>query len=120
MATNRALPLFVTLIPSKGTPYDEPEAVHIGCCDPFQRFIIRSNGCSWNVPPKPPQLEGLGGVYCEDCDIAVPVSSDSNELRGVRPRAIDQDYARELWNVSEKLTGISFPSAHDTTGDPAA
>jgi NAD(P)-dependent dehydrogenase (short-subunit alcohol dehydrogenase family) len=56
------------------------------------------------------QLEGLGGVYCEDCDIAVPVPGDSTELRGVRPWAIDGEFARELWNLSEKLIGISFPN----------
>ena len=56
------------------------------------------------------QLEGLGGVYCEDCDIAVPVPGDSTELRGVRPWAIDRGFARTLWNLSEKLIGISFPS----------
>jgi NAD(P)-dependent dehydrogenase (short-subunit alcohol dehydrogenase family) len=56
------------------------------------------------------QLEGLGGVYCEDCDIAVPVPGDSKELRGVRPWAIDREFARELWNLSERLTGVRFPS----------
>ena len=56
------------------------------------------------------QLEGLGGVYCEDCDIAVPVPGDSEELRGVRPRAMDREFASELWNLSEKLTGVCFPN----------
>src|SRR5215470_3343060 len=56
------------------------------------------------------QLEGLGGVYCENCDIAVPVPGGSTELRGVRPWAIDRGFARELWNLSEKLIGISFPN----------
>ena len=56
------------------------------------------------------QLEGLGGVYWEDCDIAVPVPGDSTELGGVRPWAIDREFARELWNLSEKLIGISFSS----------
>ena len=56
------------------------------------------------------QLEGLGGVYCEDCDIAVPVPGDSTELRGVRPWAIDPKFADQLWHLSEKLTGISFPN----------
>lgn len=37
-----------------------------------------------------PQLEGFGGVYCEDCDIAVPVPGGSKELRGVRPWAMDR------------------------------
>jgi NAD(P)-dependent dehydrogenase (short-subunit alcohol dehydrogenase family) len=56
------------------------------------------------------QLEGLGGVYCEDCDIAVPVPGDSTELRGVRPWAIDREFANRLWHLSEKLTGICLPS----------
>ncbi|MBV8163985.1 MAG: SDR family NAD(P)-dependent oxidoreductase [Candidatus Eremiobacteraeota bacterium] len=56
------------------------------------------------------QLEGLGGVYCENCDIAIQVPGDSTELRGVRPWAINRTFARELWNVSEQLTGIRFPS----------
>jgi NAD(P)-dependent dehydrogenase (short-subunit alcohol dehydrogenase family) len=47
------------------------------------------------------QLEGLGGVYCENCDIAIQVPGDSTELRGVRPWAIDREFARELWNLSE-------------------
>jgi NAD(P)-dependent dehydrogenase (short-subunit alcohol dehydrogenase family) len=55
------------------------------------------------------QLEGLGGVYCEDCDIAVPVPGDSKELRGVRPWAMDRGFAQQLWDLSEKLTGIRFP-----------
>jgi NAD(P)-dependent dehydrogenase (short-subunit alcohol dehydrogenase family) len=56
------------------------------------------------------QLERVGGVYCENCDIAVQVPGDSTELRGVRPWAIDREFPRELWNLSEKLIGICFPS----------
>jgi len=56
------------------------------------------------------QLEGLGGVYCENCDIAIEVPGDSTELRGVRPWAINRTFARELWNLSERLTGIRFPN----------
>ena len=54
------------------------------------------------------QLEGLGGVYCEDCDIAVPVPGDSKELHGVRPWAMDPDFADELWRLSQTLTGTCF------------
>ena len=35
-----------------------------------------------------PQLAGIGGVYCEDCDVAEP-TDDPNILRGVRSWAID-------------------------------
>ena len=31
----------------------------------------------------------MGGVYCEDVDIAVPVDAEATTLTGVRPWAID-------------------------------
>ena len=52
------------------------------------------------------QLERLGGVYCENCDIAIPVPADSTEQLGVRPWAIDPDFADRLWRLSERLTGV--------------
>lgn len=57
-----------------------------------------------------PRLEGLGGVYCEDCNIAVPVPGDSKELRGVRPWAMSPSFADELWHLSEQLTGVYLPN----------
>jgi NAD(P)-dependent dehydrogenase (short-subunit alcohol dehydrogenase family) len=53
-------------------------------------------------------LDGRGGVYCEDCDIAEAVPSDSKKGTGVRPWAIDPEYAKRLWRLSEKLTGVDF------------
>lgn len=53
-------------------------------------------------------LDGMGGVYCEDCDIAEAVPSESFSENGVRPWAIDPDNARKLWKLSEKLTGVEF------------
>jgi NAD(P)-dependent dehydrogenase (short-subunit alcohol dehydrogenase family) len=61
-----------------------------------------------------PQLEGKGGVYCEDVDIAPISSKDPSKLtikdvkddRGVMPYAIDSGAAHRLWQLSEKLTGI--------------
>lgn len=56
-----------------------------------------------------PQLKGMGGVYCADCDIAVALpSDDSPELHGVRPRAIDPVAAGRLWQLSEELTGVTL------------
>jgi NAD(P)-dependent dehydrogenase (short-subunit alcohol dehydrogenase family) len=52
-----------------------------------------------------PQLAGMGGVYCEDCDIAEP-SDDPNLPRGVRSWAIDPDEAARLWALSSTLTGV--------------
>ncbi len=56
-----------------------------------------------------PQLEGLGGVYCADCDIArLLPSDDSTEMHGVRPRAVDPVAAGRLWQLSESLTGATL------------
>ncbi|GLX70705.1 SDR family NAD(P)-dependent oxidoreductase [Paenibacillus glycanilyticus] len=53
-------------------------------------------------------LEGMGGVYCEDCNIAYSVPADSNEPYGIRPWAIDPLLAEKLWRLSEELTGVAF------------
>jgi hypothetical protein len=51
----------------------------------------------------------MGGVYCEDCDIARALSSDdSKELHGVRPGASDPIAAGRLWQLSEELTGAGI------------
>jgi len=54
------------------------------------------------------QLDGKGGVYCEDCDIAVALPADAQTFDGVRPWAIDRALADRLWEASEKLTGVRF------------
>lgn len=62
------------------------------------------------------QLEGLGGVYCEDCDIAIPVSGDSKELRGVdTSQANECGWRKESCYVVPRLRAYP-PSdrAHDT------
>jgi len=56
-----------------------------------------------------PQLNGKGGVYCEDCDIAAAVPADSKLFTGVRPWAVDKAAAEALWVLSEKLTSVSIP-----------
>jgi len=56
-----------------------------------------------------PQLAGMGGVYCEDCDIAEPTVPGSATARvaGVNPHAIDRDDAARLWALSAELTGVN-------------
>jgi NAD(P)-dependent dehydrogenase (short-subunit alcohol dehydrogenase family) len=51
-----------------------------------------------------PQLDGLGGVFLEDCEVA-EVSND--DAPGVRPYAIDPVSAERLWTVSARLTGVN-------------
>ena len=55
-----------------------------------------------------PLLEGLGGVYCENCNIARAVAANSTELLGVRPWAIAPDLAERLWVLSAELTKVSL------------
>jgi NAD(P)-dependent dehydrogenase (short-subunit alcohol dehydrogenase family) len=56
-----------------------------------------------------PQLAGMGGVYCEDCDIAENTQPGSPEAEqgGVDAHAIDPDIAARLWTVSAELTGVN-------------
>ena len=51
------------------------------------------------------QLDGMGGVYCEDCDIAEAVPADFAGQGGVRPWAVDPQLADRLWTKSEEWTG---------------
>ncbi len=55
------------------------------------------------------QLDGLGGVYCEDCDISVPTDPESPFARflGVDAHAIDHAEAERLWALSAELTGVN-------------
>jgi NAD(P)-dependent dehydrogenase (short-subunit alcohol dehydrogenase family) len=54
-----------------------------------------------------PQLDGLGGVYCEDCDIAEPAPDGQEFTGGVRSYAVDPEQAARLWDLSAELTGVN-------------
>jgi NAD(P)-dependent dehydrogenase (short-subunit alcohol dehydrogenase family) len=55
-----------------------------------------------------PRLAGMGGVYCQDVEVAEVLESDSASGPGVLPRAIDPKAAERLWNLSEELTGVKI------------
>ncbi|SFJ36257.1 NAD(P)-dependent dehydrogenase, short-chain alcohol dehydrogenase family [Paenibacillus sp. UNC496MF] len=52
------------------------------------------------------QLDGKGGVYCENGDIAVLTSAPFTP--GVYERAVNDEDAERLWTLSERLTGVPF------------
>lgn len=52
------------------------------------------------------QLNGMGGVYLEDCDIAEPAAGD-DQSSGVRGWATDPEQAARLWALSAELTGVN-------------
>ena len=75
-----------------------------------ERFKSTEQGAATTVwAATSPRLDGLGGVYCEDCDIALPTAVDTPEarLRGVDAHAIDRADAARLWALSADLTGVN-------------
>ncbi|GGH52584.1 oxidoreductase [Paenibacillus silvae] len=55
-----------------------------------------------------PKLEGMGGVYCEDCNIS-EMAPEDGAFYGVKPYAIDPDQAVRLWTLSAELTKTDLP-----------
>ncbi|MBI5288714.1 MAG: SDR family NAD(P)-dependent oxidoreductase [Chloroflexi bacterium] len=49
-----------------------------------------------------PELEGVGGLYLEDCAVAVPWI-EGRPFSGYMGYALDPDNAERLWSVSEQL-----------------
>ncbi len=67
-----------------------------------------------------PRLAGLGGLYCEDCDVATVVDAPAAAQErsasglgdgGVRSYAVDGEAAERLWRLSETLTGVQLSAA---------
>ena len=49
------------------------------------------------------KLDGMGGVYCEDCDIAKAATDDSQRWEHAREWICDQEKAEKLWVISETM-----------------
>ncbi len=83
--------------------------------DPARQLKTIGQGAATQVGcATAPQSNGMGGVYCENVDIA-PVMmrepekmdmADAMRLTGVVPYAIDPAFADELWELSERLLDI--------------
>jgi NAD(P)-dependent dehydrogenase (short-subunit alcohol dehydrogenase family) len=52
-------------------------------------------------------LNNIGGVYCEDADVA-ELTADPSMPTGVNPYSLDKTNAKRLWTLSEEMTGITF------------
>lgn len=59
------------------------------------------------------QLEGSGGVFCLNSDIAPvdmgEISPDGRRIYGVAPYAVDPASAQRLWEVSQAMTQVRDP-----------
>lgn len=81
-----------------------------------QRVITADPNFEWKSIPQgaatqvwaatSPELDGRGGVYCEDCHIAQ--IDDESTVSGVRSYALDRAKADALWDLSEGLIGERF------------
>ncbi|KIS26479.1 oxidoreductase [Arthrobacter sp. SPG23] len=74
------------------------------------RFKTPEQGAATSVwAATSPALRGMGGVYCEDCDIAEPTRTGSPEarIRGVDAHAVDPSDAARLWTLSAEMTGVN-------------
>ncbi|SMC37624.1 SDR family NAD(P)-dependent oxidoreductase [Moheibacter sediminis] len=52
-------------------------------------------------------LNNLGGVYCENVNVAL-LNSDISIIGGVKSYSLDETNAKKLWKLSEKMTGVTF------------
>lgn len=67
-------------------------------------FKTPTQGCTTTLwAATSPLLEGRGGVYCEDCNVAALSGEKPVRYRDVEPHAVDQDCAERLWQMSEAL-----------------
>ncbi|WP_109700593.1 SDR family NAD(P)-dependent oxidoreductase [Chitinophaga deserti] len=62
-----------------------------------------------------PLLNNIGGVYCEDGDVAELLATDpavathpKQHQNGVMPYSLDEETAKRLWSITEEITGIAF------------
>ncbi len=81
--------------------------------DPVRNLKTVEQGAATSVwCATSPQLDGIGGVYCQNSDIAPLVTEElaSNPIGsmalGVMPHAVDPLAADRLWNLSEQLLGM--------------
>ena len=58
-----------------------------------------------------PNLNNIGGVYCEDVEIA-ELATNKSTSSGVMSYSLDKDNAKVLWELSEKMTGLLFDIDH--------
>jgi NAD(P)-dependent dehydrogenase (short-subunit alcohol dehydrogenase family) len=49
------------------------------------------------------ELQGIGGLYLEDCHQGVPYDPEVSTVTGYMPYALDADHAEQIWAVAEQL-----------------
>ncbi|MFC6197658.1 SDR family NAD(P)-dependent oxidoreductase [Ponticaulis profundi] len=54
-----------------------------------------------------PAMSTLGGVYCEDCNVAQLGDENSPRWAHVQPHAVNEESAERLWAISEDLLKVA-------------
>ena len=68
-------------------------------------FKSTTQGCTTTLwAATSDMLEGKGGLYCEDCDVAELADEDTPRYFGVAQWAVDHDLAVKLWELCESAT----------------
>jgi len=90
----------------------------MGVIDPANGWKSVAQGAATSVwCATSPQLEGLGGLYAQDCDLAPLLDHTDPDViaaasrfgpaaLGVMDYALDPGTAARLWHLSEQLTGV--------------
>jgi len=67
-------------------------------------FKSPSQGCSTTLwAATSTALAGKGGLYCENCDVAIVATDETPRYEGVAPWAVSDESALRLWDITETL-----------------
>lgn len=70
-------------------------------------FKSPTQGCSTSLWAATSELlDDVGGVYCEDCDVANIATAESPRFFDVAPWAASDEGAERLWEVTEKMLKV--------------
>ncbi|WP_020673307.1 SDR family NAD(P)-dependent oxidoreductase [Amycolatopsis nigrescens] len=100
-----------SILTKLGRHLDRQELIDLGALDesgdPMGHVKTPEQGAATQVwAATSSRLDGMGGVYCEDCDVAELAVADGLRA-GVRDYAIDPAQAARLWTLSAELTGVN-------------
>ncbi|PXX26334.1 SDR family NAD(P)-dependent oxidoreductase [Arenibacter sp. ARW7G5Y1] len=74
---------------------------------------VKEGGATTTWAAVSPELSEKGGVYLEDCNISNVVPNHSDAPFGVRQYALDMESADKVFEICEKMTGITFKKKVD-------
>ncbi len=67
-------------------------------------FKSTTQGCTTTLwAATSPALNEMGGLYCEDCDVANLATADSARFFGAEPWATSEESAQRLWGMTEEM-----------------